>query len=156
MSSAQEGELRLERSFAASPEEVFDAWTSPEVLRRWWLADRAWRVPVAEVDLREGGGYRLSMEDPSSGSRHTVVGRYLEVRRPERLVYSWSWEDEHGAAGHASTVTVEFRGAGARTTVVLTHTGLPDAGSRERHGVGWRACLDSLAANVFTGAAGPS
>jgi uncharacterized protein YndB with AHSA1/START domain len=154
--SVQERTLRLERSFAASPEEVFDAWTSPEVLRRWWLADPSWRVPVAEVDLREGGAYRLSMEDPASGSSHTVVGRYLEVRRPLRLVYSWSWEDEHGDPGHASTVTVEFRGEGASTTVVLEHTGLPDDGSRERHGQGWTACLASLAANVFDRTAQPS
>lgn len=153
MSSVREGVLRVERSFAASPEEVFDAWTNPEVLRRWWLADPAWRVPVADVDLREGGGYTLSMEDPATGEEHTVTGSYAEVSRPERLVYSWSWVLGDGSQGPVSTVTVEFRGEGEQTTVVLLHSGLPDEGSRERHGQGWAACLDTLAGNVFGDAA---
>jgi len=63
--------LRIERSFDATPEEVFDAWTSPEVLRRWWAAHPQGSTPVAEVDLRAGGRYRLSMESPD-GTRHTV------------------------------------------------------------------------------------
>lgn len=144
MSGADATALRLERTFQASAEDVFDAWTSPEVLRRWWIADSSWRAPVAEVDLRVGGEYTLSMEDPATGARHTVRGEYQEVRRPERLVYSWSWELDAGGQGPVSTVAVEFRGEGERTTVVLVHTGLADEGARERHGHGWLACLDSL------------
>ncbi len=151
MSSVQDEVLRVERSFPAGPEEVFDAWTNPEVLRRWWRADPGWRVPVADVDLRVGGGYTLSMEDPATGAQHTVTGSYLEVDRPARLVYSWSWVLEDGSRGPASTVAVEFRGEAERTTVVLLHSGLPDEGSRERHGVGWAACLDTLGTTVFGG-----
>jgi uncharacterized protein YndB with AHSA1/START domain len=145
--------LRLERSFDASPEAVFDAWTNPEVLRRWWAAGRDWRTPVAEVDLRVGGGYRLSMEDPEAGASHTVRGEYIEVRRPERLVYSWCWEDSAGQTGHVSTVMVDFRGDGERTTVVLEHSGLESADSRDKHRVGWEACLENLEARIFTQAA---
>jgi uncharacterized protein YndB with AHSA1/START domain len=145
--------LRLERTFQAPAEAVFDAWTNPEVLRRWWVVDPAWRTPVAEVDLRVGGGYRLAMEDPLAGTRHTVRGEYREVLRPERLVYSWSWEDEDGGIGHVSTVTVEFLGDGGRTTVVLEHSDLPSEQSREQHGVGWEGCLRSLGERVLTPAA---
>lgn len=136
--------LRLERAFDATPEEVFDAWTDPEVLRRWWVVDAAWRTPVAEVDLRPGGRYRLSMEDPASGSVHTVGGEYLEVKRPERLVYTWQWEVPAGEVSHVSTVTVGFIGDGERTTLVLEHTGLESPESRDRHRHGWEACLESL------------
>ena len=65
------------------------------VLRRWWAAGPDWGTPLAEVDLRPGGRYRLSMREPG-GAVHTVGGEYLEVRRPERLVYTWAWEDEPG------------------------------------------------------------
>jgi uncharacterized protein YndB with AHSA1/START domain len=140
----------LERTFAASAEEVFDAWTDPEVLRRWWAAGPDWRTPVAEVDLRVGGRYRLSMEDPATGAQHTVGGEYREVRRPQRLVYSWSWEQDGQEPAHVSTVTVEFRSEGELTTVLLEHTGLPSSDSSDRHSHGWAACLENLRTRVFT------
>lgn len=156
MSATDSTTLRLERTFDASAEDVFDAWTDPEVLRRWWAANPAWRTPVAEVDLRVGGTYRLSMEDPDAGIFHTVRGEYREVRRPERLVYSWSWEEDEGRTGHVSTVTVEFVEQDERTTVVLEHSGLESAESRDAHGHGWAACLELLGARIFAEAPQPS
>jgi uncharacterized protein YndB with AHSA1/START domain len=144
--------LRLQRTFHAPVEEVFDAWTSPEVLRRWWVADSTWRTPVAEVDLRAGGRYRLSMEDPGAGAMHTVCGEYREVLRPQRLVYTWAWEED-GRLGHESTVTVEFSEDGESTTVSLVHSGLASPESRDSHRKGWEGCLASLQARVFAPAA---
>jgi uncharacterized protein YndB with AHSA1/START domain len=153
MSATDSTTLRLQRTYDARAEEVFDAWTNPEVLRRWWTAYDAGTTPVADVDLRVGGSYRLGMEDPgTAGSRHTVRGVYREVARPERLVYTWAWEDDEGNPGHESTVTVSFVQEGQRTTVVLEHTGLPDEASRDRHSDGWQACMRILAARVFEGA----
>jgi uncharacterized protein YndB with AHSA1/START domain len=148
MSATDSTTLRLERTFVAPAEDVFDAWTNPEVLRRWWGPGPTWRTPVAEVDLRVGGRYRLSMEDPDAGTVLTVTGEYREVRRPERLVYSWSWVQD-GQAGHESTVTVEFVGHDDRTIVQLEHTGLESQESRERHEQGWAACLGLFAGRVF-------
>jgi uncharacterized protein YndB with AHSA1/START domain len=147
-----ETSLRVERSFDASPEEVFDAWTSPEVLRRWWAVHPQGSTPVAEVDLRVGGRYRLTMEAPD-GSRHTVVGEYREVERPSRLVYSWQWELDSGERGHISTVTVAFLPRDGRTQVVLEHTELPDAESRDQHAQGWSACLAVLRERGFSASA---
>ncbi|HYV15311.1 MAG TPA: SRPBCC domain-containing protein [Conexibacter sp.] len=141
--------LRLERTFDAPVEDVFDAWTNPEVLRRWWNANPSWAPPSIELDLRPGGAYRFSMRDTESGEMHTVVGEYREVQRPQRLVYSWAWEGTGPYAGHESLVTVDFRAEGERTTVVLEHARLRDAQSREAHGHGWNAVLDKLAAEVF-------
>jgi uncharacterized protein YndB with AHSA1/START domain len=152
MSATDSTTLRLERTFDAPAEDVFDAWTNPEVLRRWWVANPAWRTPVAEVDLRVGGAYRLSMEDPDAGTFHTVTGEYREISRPERLVYSWSWEEDDGHAGHVSTVTVEFLEDDEQTTVVLEHSDLPSQESRESHGHGWSGCLEMLQARIFASA----
>jgi uncharacterized protein YndB with AHSA1/START domain len=139
-----ETSLRLERTFDATCEEVFDAWTNPEVLRRWWRPNPAWVTPVAEVDLRVGGRYRLSMEDPENGTRHTAGGEYREVSRPRRLVYSWQWERDD----HASTVTVDFRAEGERTKVVLEHTDLPTSQSRDSHAHGWVGILERFEEHV--------
>jgi uncharacterized protein YndB with AHSA1/START domain len=147
-------DLRLERTIDASVEEAFDAWTNPEVLRRWWAANPTWVTPVVEVDLRVGGHYRLSMEDPATGTTHTVSGEYREVRRPERLVYSWCWEGSDGQPEeHTSTVTVEFLSEGERTTIVLEHTNLASSESRDRHREGWIACLQNLQARGISAGA---
>ena len=146
--ATEQTSLRLERIFDAPREDVFDAWTNPEVLRRWWAAGPDWETPTAEVDLREGGTYRLSMRDPESDAVHTVGGEYTEVRRPERLAYTWTWEtNDSPSAG--SLVTVDFADDGGRTTVTLVHTGLGTAEAREQHEHGWVGCLDNLERRVF-------
>jgi uncharacterized protein YndB with AHSA1/START domain len=95
MSTGEIATFRTERSFPASPEEVFDAWTNPEVLRRWWMRDSSWSSPGCEVDLRVGGRYVLRMRD-ADGELHVVGGEYREVDRPRRLVYTWRWEGDGG------------------------------------------------------------
>ena len=143
-----ETSLRIERSFDAPREQVFDAWTNPEVLRRWWAVHPDGSTPVAEVDLRVGGRYRLTMQHPD-GSRHTVGGEYREIVPPSLLVYSWRWEQGGDEEGHTSTVTVSFHDRDGHTQVVLEHTGLPDAQSRDRHAAGWSACLAVFEARGF-------
>jgi uncharacterized protein YndB with AHSA1/START domain len=137
--------LRLERRFAAPPERVFDAWTDPELLRRWFHVGPDWDTPSAEVDLREGGRYRIAMREPNSGDVHAVLGEYSEIKRPHRLVYTWAWEAEEGSPmGAESHVTVEFAADGDGTQVVLTHTGFPSEENRDQHAHGWEGCLASL------------
>jgi uncharacterized protein YndB with AHSA1/START domain len=152
--TSSETSLRIERVFDAPSEQVFDAWTNPEVLRRWWAVHPDGSTPVADVDLRVGGRYRLTMRHPD-GSEHTVGGEYREIVRPSKLVYSWQWEQGGGEEGHVSTVNVSFHDRDGRTLVVLEHTGLPDAQSRDRHAEGWSACLEIFNARGF-GEAGRS
>lgn len=147
--------LTLERAFDAPRDAVFAAWTDPEVLRRWWAAGADWDTPVADVDLRPGGRYRLAMRDPGSGDVFVVGGEYTEVDPPERLVYTWTWEHEsQGSEG--SVVTVVFHEDGGRTTVHLTHTGFADAAAVARHEHGWKAVIDSLERRVLAAGVAPS
>jgi uncharacterized protein YndB with AHSA1/START domain len=142
--------VRLERTFSASPEEVFDAWTSPVVLERWWGAQPTWTSPGCEVDLRVGGRYVLRMRDEETGEVHVVGGEYREVDRPHRLIYTWCWQGSDGPhPGHVSLVTVEFRAEGAGTTVVLEHSELASEESGARHAVGWKGAFDNLARRIF-------
>ena len=143
----QLAELRLERHFAASPDAVFDAWTSPEVLRRWWAAAPTWTSPGCEVDLRPGGRYVLRMEDDATGDVHAVGGEFREISRPHRLVYTWCWE----GSPDVSVVTVDFRADGAGTLLTLEHVELASAEAAARHRAGWIGTFDNLARRVFGG-----
>jgi uncharacterized protein YndB with AHSA1/START domain len=143
--------LRLTRRFAAPRERVFDAWTDPQLLERWWAALQGWETSRAEVDLRPRGRYVLSMRDGESGAVHTVVGEYVDVRRPERLSYTWTWEGEpeEMRGSERTLVLVEFAEEGDGTRVYLTHRGFADWHVRDLHGEGWTGCLDKLEARVF-------
>jgi len=134
--------LRLRRTFQASRERVFRAWTTPEEMKQW-KAPGAMITPVAEVDLRPGGTYRIHMQAPD-GTLHRLVGVYRVVEPPSRLVYTWRWEDDRDNP-HEMLVTVEFLDRGTATEVVLTHDLFPTEEARNRHEAGWSACFDKLA-----------
>jgi uncharacterized protein YndB with AHSA1/START domain len=137
--------LHLERVLDAPPERIYAAWTDPALLRRWWAAAPGWTTPEATTDVRVGGAYRLSMRG-TDGIVRTVVGEYLEVDPPRRLVYTWKWvSSEYPAPDDGVTVvSVDFIAEGTATRVVLEQRDHHDEAGRDSHGRGWRGCLDSL------------
>jgi len=135
--------LRVERTFNASAQALFDAWTSAEALRRWWPAGSDWETPVAEVDVRVGGSLRLVMRSPD-GEEFGGCGEYVELDPPVRLVFTWTWDGHEGHEG-TNVVEVEFRESpDGTTTVVLTNRGLPDEEAKRSHREGWDASFDNL------------
>jgi uncharacterized protein YndB with AHSA1/START domain len=74
--------LRIERTYNAPAQAVFDAWTSEEVIRRWFHAERDWETSEAEVDLRVGGVVRVVMRDPEKDVEYGGGGRYTEIDPP--------------------------------------------------------------------------
>jgi len=134
--------LRLERRFTAPRERVFDAWTNPEALKRWWCP-AGWEPTRIEVDLRVNGAYFLGMRRIEDESTAAVYGQFLEVRRPERLHYTWRWQGalESMAETH---VTVDFLDEGAHTRLILTHERLADVALWNKHRAGWIAACDRM------------
>ena len=141
--------LKVEHWFRATPEDVFDAWTSPEVLRRWWTAYPGWVPSDCSADPRVGGSYRLGMRD-EDGHEYAVEGTYEEVRRPSLLRYTWCWQHDELHRGHTSVVTVHFNSDRGGTTVLLEHSGLASRQSMTRHRAGWNGTLASLEQAVFS------
>src|SRR6202011_773557 len=89
--------LRLERLIPAPPENVFDAWTEPQILAQWW-GPEGFTTPSPQVDLRVGGSYRTVMI-AADGGEFIATGTYRGIERPRRLIFTWAWEKE-GARGH--------------------------------------------------------
>jgi len=134
------GTLQIERAFHAPAEAVFEAWTSEEVLRRWFHAEPDWETPEAQVDLRLGGAVRVVMRDPAKGRDIGGGGRYTEIEPPSRLAFTWTWDEEDTE----TLIELEFEEAAGVTTVRMTHGGLPDAEAVSRHEYGWSNCLANL------------
>lgn len=133
--------LRIERTFAATVEDVFDAWTSPEVMRRWFHCGPDWDTPVAEVDLRVGGTVRIVMRRPD-GRQAGARGVYTVIDRPHRLAMAWTFDDD---PANQQLVELAFTEADGRTTVVMVNSGISTDERRDSQDEGWRGCLDQLA-----------
>src|SRR6185436_14655135 len=83
-----ERELVVTRTFDGPARLVFDAWTKPELLMRWW-APKSFGITFlsCETDVRTGGTYRFVFRHPASGEPMAFFGRYIEVTPPTRLVW---------------------------------------------------------------------
>jgi uncharacterized protein YndB with AHSA1/START domain len=132
--------LRLERTFEAPVEAVFEAWTSEEVLRRWWHTEHGWETSEAEVDLRIGGTVRVVMRDPKEDVEYGGGGTYTEVEPPTRLAFTWTWDGDT----KRTLIEIDFEESDAVTTVRFTHSGLWDEEAVRSHEDGWRKLFDSL------------
>jgi uncharacterized protein YndB with AHSA1/START domain len=132
--------LRIERTFQAPAERVFDAWTSEEVMKRWWQAERGWETSEAEVDLRLGGAVRVVMYDPEKDVEHGGGGTYTEIEPPNRLAFTWLWDGDT----RRTLIEIDFEERDGATTVSFTHSGLWDEETVRSHEGGWGTILDNL------------
>jgi len=106
-----EREVVVTRSFDAPARLVFEAWSKPELFKRWWVPKSlGMTLRSCEMDVRTGGRYRLNFGDGMD-----FFGRYLEVTPPSKIVWS---NDEGGENGSVTTVTLEEKGG--RTHLVLS------------------------------------
>jgi uncharacterized protein YndB with AHSA1/START domain len=107
-------ELVVTRTVNGPARIVFEAWTRPELFKRWWVPKSSGLTMLScEMDVRTGGTYRLVFSHPS-GQPMAFFGRYIEATPPSRLVWT---NDEGGEGGAVTTVTFEEKGR--ETTVVL-------------------------------------
>jgi uncharacterized protein YndB with AHSA1/START domain len=132
--------VRIERTFQASAEEVFDAWTSAEVMRRWLHPGPDWGTPAAEVDLRIGGQVRVVMRRPD-GTEIESRGEYTLIDRPRRLAMTWTFGDD---PANEQLIELSFSESGGSTRVLLVNSRISTERRRESQDWGWRACLDQL------------
>ena len=148
--AAEENTLEIRRTYNASRERVFRAWTDPQAIAQWFGPTDGHCCTVEALDLRVGGRYRLALAHPEGESgcagesgASRAAGEYTVIDPPSRLAFTWAWE-EGGMDVGETLVTVELNDLGGRTELVLTHERLPNEEARIAHGEGWNGSLDRL------------
>lgn len=150
----------IERTLDAPVALVWQMWTDPEHFAAWYGPEGA-SIPVAKMDVQQGGSRHLCMEIQTPNGPHQMwfTGEYREVIDGERLVYTESMSDETGRVvppaemgmpdGHpeVTEVTVELRPTGGRTVMIMTHAGIPD---ESPGAAGWNMAFDKLTRHLDT------
>jgi uncharacterized protein YndB with AHSA1/START domain len=154
-----EPELVITRIFDAPRELVWQAWTEPERLMRWW-GPKGYTAPVCKVDLRVGGKYLCCMCSPE-GQDFWSTGVYKEIVPPSLLVCTDSFADDKGNVVPAThygmgadfplelQVTVTLAEEAGKTRMTLRHLGLPAGEMSEMCKAGWNESFDKLAASLY-------
>jgi uncharacterized protein YndB with AHSA1/START domain len=132
----------MERTYRAPAQAVFDAWTSEEVLRRWFHARHDWETTEATVDLRVGGDVRVVMRDPHKDVEYGGGGKYTEIDPPNRLAFTWIWDDDDSRT--RQLIELDFEEVDGATVVRFTHSGLWNEEAVRDHEDGWSTCFDNL------------
>ncbi len=136
-------DLRIERTFLAAPEKVFDYVTKTEHLVRWW-GPEGLHVPEHNLDLsRKGSWYSVMVN--AEGGRYKVSGEVLDIDPPNSVEFTWGWHDDEDKRGHESVVRFEIGPDGAGgTRLLMIHTNLADDESAASHDSGWTSTFKKL------------
>jgi uncharacterized protein YndB with AHSA1/START domain len=149
-------DLALTRTLNAPRQMVFDAWTDPEQLAKWW-GPRGFSAPTCELDAKAGGNIRINMHAPQLGfPNHWMTGTMQEVIAPERLVFtSRAFENEYGKPGIENLNTITFREVGDKTEIVISVQILSAAPEMAQAvagmETGWSQSIDRLGEVLATG-----
>ena len=140
-------ELNITREFDAPREQVFSAWTDPKMLAAWW-GPRMFTAPVCQVDPRPGGALYIEMQGPD-GVRLPMKGTFLEVVRPEKLVFdAIAMEDAAGKVLLSTRTSVTLTERDGKTVLalnVVVTQATPEAGQAlSGMEIGWNQTLDKL------------
>ena len=133
--------LEIVRDFEAPVSLVFKVWSTPEHMLRWW-GPRDFTPHSLSMDFRPGGAWRACIRSPE-GQDYWMSGVYREVREPEKLVFTFAW-DEDGEPGNDTLVTVSFADIGGRTRLTFQQTPFETVEERDSHQEGWGECLERL------------
>jgi uncharacterized protein YndB with AHSA1/START domain len=134
-----ESELSFARFFLAPIEDVFEAWTERDQLRKWWGPER-FEMVGCDLDAEPGGTFRLAMRGPD-GKVHTSQGTYLEVQRPTMLRFTEVLADD---PEQIFVTTVTFKELGAMTRMDVTQTAARSASLAAGQTTGWLESLTRL------------
>lgn len=139
----EENRLTISKTFQASRQRVFDAWTKPENIKQWFGCSDS-TVAAADLDLTPGGRFRYQFANKKHGDM-AVNGTFTVVNPPEELGFTWKWEGEGDFAKLPETrVQITFKEQGDATLMELTHEGFPNGEIRDAHNGGWGDSLEKL------------
>ena len=144
-------QLRIVRRFKAPREMVFKAWTDSATFARWFGPDR-YRTTHCTLDAREGGAWSATMK--GLDRTLSVSGKFLKVKRPSSLEFTWAWHetgDPTTPREHETIISVELVDRGDETDMVFTQGLFRDEESAKAHDGGWGSafeCIDRMLAGL--------
>lgn len=141
--ATSERELTITRVFNAPRSLVFKVWTQPEHFSRW-LGPKDFTTIGCQMNVQVGGMYRACIRSPE-GNDHWMQGVYREITEPERLVFTFAWEDENNQPKHETLVTVTFEEHDNKTLMTFQQAIFESIESRDSHNTGWSECFERLA-----------
>jgi len=139
---SSENELVITRVFNAPRELVFKVWTDPQHFGRWF-GPKEYPAADVNIDVRPGGAWRAHLKSIGSEPDLWVGGVYREIVAPERLVFTFAWEEE-GERGLETVVTMTFEKQGAKTRLTMRQAPFQSAEQRDGHNYGWNSAFDRL------------
>jgi uncharacterized protein YndB with AHSA1/START domain len=110
--------IMITRVFDAPRALVFDAYTKPDLVKRWLLGPPGWTMPICEIDLKVGGRFRYVWRNDVKGTDMGVGGAYREIAPPERIVHTELFDEDW--TGGETLVTTLFTEQRGKTTVTMT------------------------------------
>jgi uncharacterized protein YndB with AHSA1/START domain len=134
--------LKMQRVVSASVERVYQAWTDPAKIGKWFGCEYVTDIKVIQ-DLTVGGAYQVLMTIGPDGVVITVHGVYREIVPNKKLVYTWNSDSAEYPASD-TLVSVEFISKGEGTEIVLEHTNFALEKSIEGHSIGWTAAFNKI------------
>jgi len=135
-------ELVITRTFDAPRALAFKAWSAAEHMVRW-LGPKDYTAPHCTMDFRVGGAYRACIRS-AEGKEYWMRGIYREIVAPERIVFTFSWEEE-GERGLENLVTITFAEQGDKTRMTFRQAFFESVSERDSHNGGWTSCFERLA-----------
>ena len=151
MNSSDKKQVVISRTFPAGIERLWRAFTEKQDMLKWY-SPVGMTTPNAEVDLRVGGKYAVTMEYDETGEKVTVRGEFKVIDKPNKLVFTWKWD---GSDMEVTEVTIMFREtAKDETLVTLIHSGfslhptendIKNNWTHETHKQGWTTAFEKLA-----------
>lgn len=143
-----DNQVKIIKVLNAPIERVWEAWTNPESIKQW-LSPEGMTNPEVNNDFNIGGAYRIVMEghnmpNPTHNGLMAVGGKYLEIEKPNKLVFSWLWENAPTETHTTKIMILLKKISEQKTEMTLIHTDFADDNMRHEHDMGWNSTFKKL------------
>ncbi len=131
--------LEISKTYNASLERVWNAWTNPDEISKWWIPDGFTQPSIPEIDLRLGGELKYHLQ-PAEGDAFYAHGVFKEIIPNELIRSTWQWSH----ADQETLLTVKFTKVDDGTQLTIIHELFQDEDQKNSHSDGWNKCMSKI------------